>query len=519
MRLLLVRVSSVAFQGIEVVPIDVQCQLGNGLPAFTLVGLADKAVTESRERVRAALSAIGLSLPPKRITVNLAPADRQKEGSHYDLPIAIALLCAIEMLPATLGERYLAMGELALDGALAPVNGALAAAIAAHGIGKGLICPAAQGSEAAWSGAEILAPASLLALVNHVKGRQAVAVPTPQIAEEIGAVLDFADVKGQETAKRALEIAAAGQHNFLLVGPPGSGKSMLAARLPGILPPLEPDEALEASLIHSLGEGLPQGKLLRRRPWRAPHHSASAVSLVGGGRRGQPGEISLAHRGVLFLDELPEFARGALEALRQPLETGQITISRANSHVTYPARFLLAAAMNPCKCGYLGDPARQCRRAPVCGAEYGGKLSGPLLDRIDLTVMVPPVSAADLALPPPAERSADIAARVTAARERQHTRFHRHGIRCNAEADGALLSEIARPDEAAAALLRQAAERLGLSARAYHRVLRVARTAADLADSAAIRRDHVAEALAFRPAAAPSLAPGPVHAGAEEMAP
>ncbi len=503
---MLTRITTVAFQGIEVVPIDVQCQLASGLPAFTLVGLADKAVTESRERVRAALAAIGLSLPPKRITVNLAPADRQKEGSHYDLPIALALLCAIEVLPATLGEAFVAMGELALDGGLAPVSGALAAAIAAHGLGKGLICPASQGPEAAWSGAEILAPSSLLALVNHVKGRQILARPSPLMAEEAAAGLDFADVKGQESAKRALEIAAAGNHNILMIGPPGSGKSMLAHRLPSILPPLDPEEALEASLVHSLGDGLPQGRLLRRRPFRAPHHSASAVALVGGGRRSQPGEISLAHRGILFLDELPDFARSTLEALRQPLETGHVTVARAQSHATYPARFLLVAAMNPCKCGYLGDPIRQCRKVPVCGTDYTGKLSGPLLDRIDLTVAVPPVSAGDLSLPPPAETSADIAARVLLARDRQRQRYRHHGIRANAEADGRLLAEIARPDEAAAALLGQAADRLGLSARAYHRVLRVARTVADLGGIERVAAGHIAEALAFRPAVAPSLA-------------
>jgi magnesium chelatase family protein len=494
------RFATVAFVGIEAVPIDVQCQLGNGLPAFSLVGLADKAVAESKERVRAALSAIGLALPPKRITINLAPADRIKAGNHYDLPIALALLTAIEVLPAEIGARFAAIGELALDGALAPVQGALAAAITANSLGKGLICPAPQGPEAAWSGAEILAPTDLVTLVNHCKGRQLLGVPTPQVAEDEGSFPDMADVKGQESAKRACEIAAAGNHNLLMVGPPGSGKSMLAARLPGLLPPLQPDEALEASLIHSLGVGLPQGKLLKRRPFRAPHHSCSAAALVGGGPKAKPGEISLAHRGVLFLDELPEFQRASLEALRQPLENGSVTIARAQAHIAFPAKVMLVAAMNPCPCGHLGDAERQCARAPTCASDYCARLSGPLLDRIDLTVSVPKVAAADLALPPPRESSAEIAQRVAVARQLQWARYRSLKIRCNADADGEMLSQAARAEPDAADLLRQASDRLGLSARSYHRVLRVARTIADLAGTEMLAREHVAEALAYRPA-------------------
>ena len=497
------RVSTVAFQGIEALEIDVQVHIAAGLPAFTIVGLADKAVAESRERVRAALGAMGLALPPKRITVNLAPADMVKEGSHFDLPIALGLLVSLGVLPGDEIAAYTALGELALDGALAPVAGVLPAAIAAAAHGRGVICPGACGPEAAWAGEiEVLAPPSLLALVNHFKGTQVLGPPQPAVAEVAEAGLDLADIKGQETAKRALEITAAGGHNLLMIGPPGAGKSMLAARLPGLLPPLAPAEALEVSMIHSVAGLLDGGRLTRRRPFRDPHHSASLPALVGGGQKARPGEVALAHLGVLFLDELPEFSRSALEALRQPLEAGRVTVARANAHATYPARFQLVAAMNPCRCGYLDDPAQACSRVPKCAIEYQSKISGPLFDRIDLHVEVPAVSAADLTLPPPAEGSAEVAARVRAARDRQRARYAETPadppVRTNADADGGLLEDIAAPNEAGQRLLTQATEKMRLSARGYHRVLRVARTIADLEGAEGVARTHIAEALSYR---------------------
>src|SRR5579863_7061031 len=496
------RVRTVAFSGVEVLDVETQVTIASGLPAFNVVGLPDKAVAESRERVRGALAALGLALPPRHITVNLAPADVLKEGSHFDLPIALGLLAEMEVLPQDELAGYTALGEVSLDGSLTSVAGVLLAALSAAGRGSAVICPAACGGEAAWAGdVEIVAAPSLLAIVNHFKGTQLLPPPEPLLARARPQPLDLKDVKGQESAKRALEIAAAGGHNLLMIGPPGSGKSMLAARLPGILPPLEPAEALELGMIQSVAGGLRDGRLSRERPFRDPHHSASLPALVGGGARARPGEISLAHQGVLFLDELPEFNRGALEALRQPLETGRVSVARANSHVTYPARFQLVAAMNPCRCGRLSEMA--CGRAPRCAEEYQSRLSGPLLDRIDLQIEVPSVSPADLALPPPAEDSGAIAARVAAARARQSARYSRlpaaAGIRTNAQADGALLDEIATPDAAGRALLVRAAERLRLSARGYHRVLRVARTLADLEGAAAIGRAHIAEALSYRP--------------------
>ncbi|MGL5115594.1 MAG: YifB family Mg chelatase-like AAA ATPase [Beijerinckiaceae bacterium] len=499
------RVATVAFEGIEARMVDVQVQVTSGNVAFVLVGLPDKAVAESKERVRAALTASGLALPARRIVVNLAPADLPKEGSHYDLPIALGVMAAIGALPSDALGDFVALGELALDGNLTAVAGVLPAAVAANGEGKGLICPAACGGEAAWAGGDIdvLAPVSLLQLANHFAGVQTMARPTPRIAADSVELPDLRDIKGQESAKRALEIAAAGGHNLLFSGPPGAGKSMLAARLPSILPPLAPRELLEVSMVHSVAGTLAEGAISDRRPFRAPHHSASMAALTGGGVQARPGEVSLAHHGVLFLDELPEFSPQALDSLRQPLETGSVAVSRANHRVTYPARFQLIAAMNPCRCGRATEPGYACKRAPneKCMAQYQARLSGPFLDRVDLAIEVPAVSAADLVLPAPREGSAEVRLRVTRARDRQRERYAAlglHTIATNAAAPPTVIEEVARPDAPGQALIKDAAERMRLTARGFHRVLKVARTIADLDGVSDVGRIHIAEALSYR---------------------
>ncbi|MEO1718794.1 MAG: YifB family Mg chelatase-like AAA ATPase [Pseudomonadota bacterium] len=503
--------------GIEARPVQVEVRLTSGQHAFQIVGLPDKAVAESRERVRNALHAIGLGLPHQRITVNLAPADLPKEGSHFDLPIALALMVALEAIAPDAVANFAAIGELALDGSLRTVPGALPAAIGATALGKGLICPEACGGEAVWAGedTDIVASPHLLSLVNHFRGVQLLRRPDAKPrADRQQQMRDLSEVRGQEAAKRALEIAAAGAHNMLMIGPPGSGKSMLAERLPTILPSMTPEEMLSVSMVHSLAGELMGGGLVTERPFRAPHHSASMAALVGGGSRPRPGEVSLAHNGVLFLDELPEFTPQVLDSLRQPLETGETVIARANHRIAYPSRIQLIAAMNPCRCG--GGPGQTCRRGARCASEYQSRISGPLFDRIDLVLEVGAVSASDLCLPPATTTSADVRHRVEAARIRQQRRYSsapastdavERSVREEAPADG-LSNATAGPkaleaavqlDDATRALMQQAAVKLQLSARGFHRTLRVARTIADLEASETITRTHVAEALSYRP--------------------
>ncbi len=502
---MITKVASLAFNGIDIIDVDVQVQIEPGIPKFIIVGLADKTIAESKERVRAALSSIGLSLPAKKILINLAPADLVKEGSHFDLAISAGILASMGALPSDEISNYLILGELSLDGNILPVSGVLPVAMGATARGKGLICSKDNGAEAAWSGNEnILAPGNLLELVNHFKGTQSLNQPVAGLFRSDVHYSDLKDIRGQKVAKRALEIVAAGGHNLLMFGPPGAGKSMLAARLPGIMPELSSTEILECSTIASIAGNLENGCLTKERTFRAPHHSCTVAAMVGGGagRRVKPGEISLAHNGVLFLDELPEFNTGVIEALRQPLETKKVLISRSGSHIEYPANFQLIAAMNPCKCGYLNDPFKACSRAPSCATSYQSKVSGPILDRFDLHIEVGSsdegftyeqiLSASE------EESSTIVAKRVKRAHEIQAERYEGYNIRLNNGLDGQLLVDYAIPADEGKDILNEAAKKFRLSMRAYNRVLRVARTIADLSGSNNVRKEHIAEALSYR---------------------
>jgi magnesium chelatase family protein len=503
---MLAKVLAGAPLGIDAYPVEVEVDIAQGLPQFATVGLPEGAVKESKDRIKSAIKNSGYDFPTRRITINLAPADIRKDGTAFDLPMAIGLLTATGVIPAEQSGRYLFMGELSLDGRIKPVRGLLPVAVAARRWSEveGLVVPAVNAAEGALADSLPVYPVTTLGeVVDFLAGQRRLEPCTVDVTAlfqaAAGDEADFSEVRGQQHVKRALEVAAAGGHNLLMVGPPGSGKTMLARRLPTILPEPSFAEALETTKVHSIAGLLPADQaLIARRVFRSPHHTISDAGLIGGGAHPRPGEVSLAHHGVLFLDEMPEFKKNVLEMLRQPLEDGQVCISRAAQSLTYPASFMLVAAMNPCPCGYLGDPQHPCNCTPLAIQRYRTRLSGPLLDRLDLQVEVPRLAHRDLADPAPGEASAKVRARVETARALQRTRFAREGVHCNARMRPRHLQRFCQLDAVGQALLEQVTDRLGLSARSYTRILKVARTIADLADNEQIETAHLAEAIQYR---------------------